>query len=139
MDAVDWLKIEKRSWENQTRRSAENTDGNDTVPISVLRVKGVLSSECCCSSLVVFRVLCAKVVGETSSEGFLVFQYFTVNTFFNCIVHSCRIMDNMKQVLCHLITGRTSTAQAFVCCTNHASIASATSIVPNTISYFVDL
>ena len=63
----------KRSWENQTWRSAENADGNDTVPISVLRVEGVLSSECCCSSLVVFQVLCAKMVGETSSEGFLVF------------------------------------------------------------------
>ena len=44
----------------------ENAGGNDTVPISMWRGKGMRSAECCC--FVICRVVCGKVVGATSRE-----------------------------------------------------------------------
>ena len=55
----------------------ENAGGNDIVSFSVFRGGGMRCIEYCCSSWFVV-ILCAKVVGATSSEGFLLFLFIVV-------------------------------------------------------------
>ena len=63
------MKSESEVREDKLQRSAGNSDGNDTVPISVWHNRSTLSDECTLQ-LVLCRVLSAKMVGATSSEGF---------------------------------------------------------------------
>jgi len=59
----------------QKKQLHHTASGNDTVPISVWY--GILVLMSAIALVVVYRVVCAKVVGATSSEGFLVFGIIT--------------------------------------------------------------
>jgi len=51
----------------------ENAGGNDTVSISAWRGGGISSTECCCRGWLFADFFAhAKVVGATSSDGFVV-------------------------------------------------------------------